>query len=71
MRLKEEMETTGNSNVYRKARRLYLSLEHKLCSICPPHKGCNGRRRSKRGNQKPRYKNIDRDTICGDKAWLI
>lgn len=27
------------------------------CPICPPGKGENGRRRPRRGEQKPKYKN--------------
>ena len=33
-------------------------LHHKLlCSICPPNKGENAKRKSMHGNKKPRYKN--------------
>ena len=50
-RSKEQEKWETNSTVVNRFRRGYLR-----CSICPPNKGENAKRKPKHGNKKPKYK---------------
>jgi hypothetical protein len=53
---------SGNDNLYRKKRKMYLENIGELsCSRCSWHSGENNGRWVKHGKQKPKYKNIKRD----------
>lgn len=49
-RYKKQQDHTTNSSVYKKCLNRDLN-----CSVCPPNKGCNGKRK-KNGGKKPKYK---------------
>ena len=51
MRKKNLIKEETNSTVYNRLLRLDLN-----CSICPPNRGENSKRKSKHGKTKPKYK---------------
>ena len=53
---KETLNNTENSNVYKRLFWRKLSNELGLCNYCPPHKGCN--RRKKRSEEDRNWKNF-------------
>jgi hypothetical protein len=52
---KSRREREENASAHKKILR-----ERQRCSICPPNKGENAKRKAKHGNKKPKYKNINR-----------
>lgn len=52
-RYKKQQDDTTNSSVYKKC----LNRDRLIvkCSVCPPNKGCNSKRK-KNGAKKPKYK---------------
>jgi hypothetical protein len=50
-RVRQELDTNTNSTVDDRLRRFDLN-----CSFCPPNKGENRKKHSKRGAKKPKYK---------------
>jgi hypothetical protein len=57
MKIKNEMDITNNSSVYKKTRKKYLDNEGYIsCGYCPYHKGEN-KNRKKINGKKPKYKN--------------
>ena len=51
MRKKSLSEKETNSTAFNRIERLHLS-----CSICPPNRGENAKRKAKHGKTKPKYK---------------
>lgn len=49
---KETLNTTTNSRIYKLLFRKYLLNVDGLCPICPPHRGCNYRRKKHQKNWK-------------------